>query len=323
MPINDCKLQVFLCHASQDKPIVCELYQRFILEGWIAPWLDEEKLIPCIHWGLQIEKAVESTDAVIICISNHSVTKEGYVQKEMKVSLDYSLYKPEGMIFIIPLRLDACSIPWSIKSIQHIDYFPLDQVASAYKRLIYSLETRANLLGLDIIEIKKYFQKEAEEKTQKEIVERINKETREKIRREEENVLRQEAEENARVEIMEEVRKLVKEGKRKEADEKEKLEKELIQKKADELFKREVELLKQKRAKEETYLTRGINESYIPEHTAKKNNSGLIIGIVTYFYSLLYLFTYNLALVQRRPTFGAVPVILDSLGVTVTAVMAV
>jgi hypothetical protein len=38
------KLRVFLCHASQDKSIVRELYQRFNAEGWIDPWLDEEKL---------------------------------------------------------------------------------------------------------------------------------------------------------------------------------------------------------------------------------------------------------------------------------------
>ena len=38
------KLRVFLFHSSQDKPIVRELYQRLNAEGWIGPWLDEEKL---------------------------------------------------------------------------------------------------------------------------------------------------------------------------------------------------------------------------------------------------------------------------------------
>jgi len=47
MLINpDRKLRVFLCHASQDKPVVRELYQRLNAEGWIDPWLDEEKLLP-------------------------------------------------------------------------------------------------------------------------------------------------------------------------------------------------------------------------------------------------------------------------------------
>lgn len=40
------KLRVFLCHASTDKPIVRELYGQLLAEGWIDPWLDEEKLFP-------------------------------------------------------------------------------------------------------------------------------------------------------------------------------------------------------------------------------------------------------------------------------------
>ena len=42
------KLRVFLCHSSQDKSIVRELYQRLNAEGWIDPWLDEEKLLPAM-----------------------------------------------------------------------------------------------------------------------------------------------------------------------------------------------------------------------------------------------------------------------------------
>lgn len=36
------KLRVFLCHTSQDKPIVRELYRRLLAEGWIAT-VDGEK----------------------------------------------------------------------------------------------------------------------------------------------------------------------------------------------------------------------------------------------------------------------------------------
>jgi len=49
------KLRVFLCHSSQDKPIVRELYQRLLAEGWIDPWLDEEKLLPGQDWGMEIK----------------------------------------------------------------------------------------------------------------------------------------------------------------------------------------------------------------------------------------------------------------------------
>lgn len=52
------KLRVFLCHASQDKPIVRELYQRLLAEGSIDPWLDEEKLLPGQDWEAEIEEVV-------------------------------------------------------------------------------------------------------------------------------------------------------------------------------------------------------------------------------------------------------------------------
>ena len=45
MPTTDRKLRVFLYHALQDKPVVRELYHRLLAEGWIDPWLDEEKLL--------------------------------------------------------------------------------------------------------------------------------------------------------------------------------------------------------------------------------------------------------------------------------------
>jgi hypothetical protein len=105
------KLRVFLCHASQDKPIVRELYQRLLAENWIDPWLDKEKLLPGQDWELEIEKSVETADVVIVCLSKISIKKEGYFQKEIKKILDVADEKPEGTIFVVPLRLDDCQVP--------------------------------------------------------------------------------------------------------------------------------------------------------------------------------------------------------------------
>jgi hypothetical protein len=142
----DRKLHVFLCHASQDKPIVREFYQRLCTEGWIDPWLDEEKLLPGQDWDLEIEKAVEAADAVIVCVSNQSVTKEGYVQKEIRKVLDIALEKPEETIFIIPLRLDDCELPRRLRTWQYVDYFPAGQQSPAYQRLLQSLRIRFDQL---------------------------------------------------------------------------------------------------------------------------------------------------------------------------------
>jgi hypothetical protein len=111
-------------------------------EGWIDPWLDEEKLLPGQDWDIAIEKAVESADVVLVFLSTNSVTKEGYIQKELRFVLDVSDEKPEEIIFVTPIRVDECSIPRRLRKWQYVDYFPKDRKDWAYKRLLMSLDIR-------------------------------------------------------------------------------------------------------------------------------------------------------------------------------------
>ena len=142
------KLRVFLCHASQDKPVVRELYQRLLAEKWIDPWLDEEKLLPGQDWNLEIEKAVETSDAVVVCVSSVSVAKEGYIQKELRRALRIAEEKLEGAIFVLPVRLDDCEKPRQLKDKQFLDYFPDAQRDSAFEKLKLSLKLRKDALGI-------------------------------------------------------------------------------------------------------------------------------------------------------------------------------
>ena len=144
----DRKLRVFLCHSSQDKPTVRELYQRLSAEGWIAPWLDEEELLPGQDWDLEIERALDGSDAVIVTLTTGSVSKEGYVQKELRFVLDIALEKPEGTIFVLPVRLEECERPRRLRPIQGVDYFPPENRERAYIRLRRSLQIRANALEI-------------------------------------------------------------------------------------------------------------------------------------------------------------------------------
>ncbi len=153
---NNRKLKVFLCHASEDKVAVRELYQRLSAESWIDPWLDEEKLLPGQDWDVEIEKAAEDTDAVIICLSDSSINKEGYVQKELRIVLDVALRMPEDTIFLLPLRLEECILPRKLRKLQYTDYFPNEQKQWAYGRLLRSLKTRADSKKLLIPLEKKY-----------------------------------------------------------------------------------------------------------------------------------------------------------------------
>lgn len=134
-------LRVFLCHASQDKRTVRELYNALKAEDWIDPWLDEEKISFGQHWATAIEEALDSADVVLIFLSRNSVHKEGFVQRELNYAWDLSLEKPHEVIFLIPVRLDDCEIPRFLSLRQWGDYFG-DKKESTHQILFRSLKTR-------------------------------------------------------------------------------------------------------------------------------------------------------------------------------------
>ena len=138
-------LRVFLCHASGDKPAVRKLYDRLVTNG-VDAWLDEKKLIPGQQWQIEIPKAVVNSDIVIVCLSSQSITKEGFVQKEIRLALDSADEKPDETIFIIPARLEDCNVPERIKRYHWVDLFSDD----GYGRLLQALQIRAKSLGIGI-----------------------------------------------------------------------------------------------------------------------------------------------------------------------------
>ena len=142
-------LRVFLCHSSTDKPAVRELYQKLRAESWIQPWLDEEELFPGMDWNMEIEKAVEAADAIIVCLTKNSINKEGYVQRELRIVLDFADYKPEGTLYIMPVRLEECEPPRRLRPWQYADYFEGNR-ERALQRLLVSLKRRAESLDLNI-----------------------------------------------------------------------------------------------------------------------------------------------------------------------------
>jgi len=152
MPESKRPLKVFLCHASSDKPAVHGLYQRLVSDG-IDAWLDSEKLIPGQNWKVEIPNAVRDSDVVLVCLSENSINKEGYVQKEIVFALDKALEMPEGRIFLIPARLEVCEVPQRLSSYQWVDLFS----QNGYERLILALTKRAEQIDVDTPGKKSWF----------------------------------------------------------------------------------------------------------------------------------------------------------------------
>jgi hypothetical protein len=137
------RLRIFLCHASQDKPQARLLYQQLKQMGF-QPWLDEEALLPGQDWRQEIEKAVRTSDIVLVCLSNQSVSKVGFVQKEIRIALDAADEQPDGSIFIIPLKLEECIIPVRLEKWQWVNHYD----EGGFEKLLCSLNKRSQDIGI-------------------------------------------------------------------------------------------------------------------------------------------------------------------------------
>ena len=58
-------------------------------------------------------------------MSQHSVSRRGFVQAELKQALEVQQQIPPGKIYVIPVRLDdIVSQEPSLQDLHHIDLFP-------------------------------------------------------------------------------------------------------------------------------------------------------------------------------------------------------
>lgn len=140
---NERNLKIFLCHASEDKPIVRDLYARLISDGY-KPWFDEEDLIAGQDWEHEIATALRNSDVVLICASQKSVAKRGFVQKELREAIELAQMQPVGAIFLIPVKLNECNLPDFLSRYQWVEY----SSGSGYHNLTRALHAKAASLGI-------------------------------------------------------------------------------------------------------------------------------------------------------------------------------
>lgn len=125
---------IFLIHAHSDRDTVRKLYQRMVNDG-VNAWLDVERLQPGQDWKNEIRNAIIKCDAVIVCLSNGFDKQQGYRHEELKLALEKANFLPADEIFIIPVRLEKCDMPESLRHLHRVDLFK----PGGYKKLIQTL----------------------------------------------------------------------------------------------------------------------------------------------------------------------------------------
>src|SRR5580704_9007399 len=78
----------------------------------------------------------------LVCLSLASTSKQGFVQKEIKLVLDVADEQPEGTVFVIPARLEACDVPERLSRWQWVNLYE----DGGHVKLVKSLEHRTKTL---------------------------------------------------------------------------------------------------------------------------------------------------------------------------------
>ena len=129
---------IFLIHAHSDRETVHKLYQRLISDG-LNVWLDVERLQPGQDWQNEIRNALLKCDVILVCLSRGFDKQQGYRHEELKLVLEKANFLPDGQVYIIPVRLEKCEMPESLRHLHRVDLFK----TGGYKKLLSALVERA------------------------------------------------------------------------------------------------------------------------------------------------------------------------------------
>jgi hypothetical protein len=126
---------IFLSYAKEDAEQVAKIYSD-LKAALYQPWMDIHDIAGGQNWKFALQTAISTCDAAVLCLSTKSVSKTGYVQVELKEFLEQRKRRPEGAIYLIPVRLEPCPIPTELSDLHCIDLFTDD----CLERLLTSLK---------------------------------------------------------------------------------------------------------------------------------------------------------------------------------------
>lgn len=112
---------IFISYAKEDYDYALEIFD-FLKEEGFEPWMDKKNLMPGQDWDHVLAKTLKQVDFILIVISEISVSKRGYVQREFKRALEYWEERPQSDIYILPVKINECEVPAPLNRFHWIEF---------------------------------------------------------------------------------------------------------------------------------------------------------------------------------------------------------
>jgi acyl carrier protein len=116
--------KIFISYGREDAEAAKSIYDE-LKDAGLDPWLDTESLVPGQQWKSTIRKAIRESRYFLALLSHRSVSRKGFINKELAEALEVLEEYPESEIFLIPVRLDDCRPSHEkLSELHRVDMFP-------------------------------------------------------------------------------------------------------------------------------------------------------------------------------------------------------
>lgn len=108
-------MQVFISHSQEDQKLAKELSSRLSAAG-VNVWLTEERVLPGENLPLEVGKALQKSDAMVVLLSPDAVES-----RDVRSEIAYALSSPKFEGRVIPVIVKPTkAIPWVLQTLPMI-----------------------------------------------------------------------------------------------------------------------------------------------------------------------------------------------------------
>jgi hypothetical protein len=141
--MEDSNPQIFISYSRDyDREAATAIYRQLCESGY-SPWIDVENILPGQIWDHEVELAISRSKIFLVLISEEMIESRGYVHDEWHMALDIQKEYSDGRLFVIPIRLDDCKVPFLLRRFQWIDWFEDVGKERLFKRIAQILDIRS------------------------------------------------------------------------------------------------------------------------------------------------------------------------------------
>lgn len=127
---------IFLCHSSEDKPLVKMIAEKLKKES-IKVWIDEAEILPGDSIITKIKEGIDKTRFFLAFISENSI-KSNWVKYELENALTGEINRKT---LVIPAILGECKIPSLLENKHYANFSELDNIDNEISRVVKKIKT--------------------------------------------------------------------------------------------------------------------------------------------------------------------------------------